>query len=1460
MISESQSNLEAGSDLSLDLEPELQDSFPIAAIGASAGGLEAFTELLANLPNDTGMGFVLIQHLAPEHDSQLSEILRRTTEMPVNQAQEGMRIVPNSVYVIPPNTLMTLEQGILRLEPRRKVRGKYMVIDGFFSSLAADRGENAIAVLLSGSNEDGTVGLGVIKSVGGVTFAQELTSAEYPTMPMIAIASGYVDMVLAPEEIAAELVIISQKANESRAVIDAEVTRDAIDIPSTGIFMNSGETLAHIFSLLLNRMGVDFSNYKQGTIRRRIARRMGLLNLKDLEAYREFLQTHPDEVEKLYHDILINVTSFFREPESFKVLQELVFPAICEYKSFDAPIRIWVAGCSTGEEVYSIAISLLEFFGNRPAKHPIQIFATDISEIAINKARLGIYNHQSLVDISPERLRQFFTQVQDGYQIGKSVRELCVFARQNLTSDPPFSRLDLISCRNMLIYLEPVLQKKVMPIFHYALNPNGFLMLGSSEGIGSASDLFAIANKKNRIYNRKPTAPQMNFNFVKSTYVKQPEIPVKRILPEPESNLEQIADQIVLNQYAPVGVIVNVDLDILQFRGQTSLYLEAAAGKASLNLLKMARPELMLELRSLLYDAKKQNIPITKDNIPMSSLLVKINVIPLQSDNETHFLVLFESRTEPILSANPVNAPVSKSRKERQNEVNIEIARLTHELFKTKEYLRSIIESQEATNQDLKVASEEYLSSNEELQSANEELETAKEEIQATNEELSTVNEEMRDRNTQLNFVNNDLQNLLKSVNIPILMLSGDLRIRRFTPMAEQAFNLIASDVGRPFSDIQTNIGVPDLMGLISQVLDTLIPFEQDVQSRTGHWDILRIRPYRTTDNVIDGVVISLFDIDLLKNSAIELSFSRNYANAIIETLRQPLVVLNAQMQVVTANHAFYTVFQIGPALTEQRSFFDLGQGEWNIPKLQSLLNQILTIGISVQDYEITQNFAKLGTRTMLLNICQIQQADQGKMILLAIEDITERKLQKQQLIAQNQALLEAIAASDAANQAKSKFLGNVSHELRTPLNSIMGFSQLLQDHPNLDQESLEFINIIYRSGEHLFALIKDLLDISRIEADKMELEPRLLCLASFLQATVSMVYIKADQKNLTFTTDFASDLPETIYADEKRLKQVILNLLSNAIKFTSAGQITFSVRKITNAPKIQFAIADTGTGIAAPELAKIFLPFEQVGEVAVKTEGTGLGLAISQDIINRMGGEITVVSQIGVGSIFSFELDLSTPPTMGLSPLSIPESPPNPQSLISGAIASSTPPQTTNLLEAENSLTPSLPPAGEEDPLTPSPSPAGEEDLLTPSPSPAGEEDPLTPSPSPAGEGDKRILSILVAEDVTYNQMLIKLFLQKLGYQPDIVSNGLEVLAKLREKRYDIILMDIQMPQMDGMEATRRIVAGYAESDRPYIIAVSANSSGEDQAQYLALGMNDAIAKPYVLDELQEALSRFNP
>ncbi|TYQ27664.1 CheR family methyltransferase [Pseudanabaena sp. UWO310] len=1427
--SESSLVVTSSSDLSMGSKPSLPDSFPIVGIGASAGGLEAFTQLLSNLEVDTGMGFVLIQHLSPQHHSQLSEILRNATTMPVNEAVEGMRIVPNSVYVIPPNTLMTLEQGVLRLEPRQRVRGKYMVIDGFFSSLAADRKHLAIAVILSGNNEDGTVGLGVVKGAGGVTFAQDLGSAEFPTMPMIAIASGYVDFVLPPAEIARELGKISQNAMEIDDSTDIMPNDNyEIEAAEASIFTESPENqkfLPLVLEILNNAMGVDFTHYKQGTIRRRIARRMGLLNLQNLGMYAHYLQEHPIEVEKLYHDILINVTSFFREPDSFKALKDIVFPQICQDKLPNAPIRIWVAGCATGEEVYSIAISLLEFFDDRPNKQTIQIFATDISTIAIEKARVGIYNHNTLIDISPERLRRFFVPVEGGYQIGKTVRSLCVFARQNLTNDPPFSRLDLISCRNMLIYLEPVLQRKVMPIFHYALNPNGFLMLGSSEGIGNATDLFAIADKKSRIYKCKHSAPRMNFNFVKSTYTKDSvsdsSAPIKFKEP-PENNLELLADRVVLSRYAPVGVIVNSELDILQFRGQTSAYLEPAPGKASLNLLKMARPTLRLELRSAIFSAKDQDIPIVKDGIELQQgVIVKIEVIPLSMNNDPYFLVLFTSRPQRSLSP---QQNLGRSRKElnqsdRSRSAELEVARLTHELEKTKEYLRSIIETQEANNQDLKVAGEEILSSNEELQSANEELETAKEEIQATNEELSTINDELRSRNVQLHQFNNDMQNLLSSVNIPILMLSGDLRIRRFTPMAEQSFNLIPSDVGRPFSDIQNNLDIPHIRTLITTVIDTLIPYEQEVKDLSGRWYSLRIRPYRTTDNHIDGVVISLIDIDLIKRNALELESSRNYAAAIIETLRQPLVVLNAEMQVLTANHAFYQIFQMSPSQTENQSIFTIGQGEWNIPKLRSLLTEILLLDITVQNYELTQNFPQLGNRTVLLNACQIDRPNIGQMILIAIEDITERNQQKLQLVIKNQELSTAMMLAETANLAKSEFMGSMSHELRTPLNSIMGFSQILRENINLDDESRQYLEIIYQSADYLLSLIEDILDISKIEAKKMAIALNPVALLEFLQVTVGMVSARAIAKNLTLTTQFAEDLPTTVYTDEKRLRQILLNLLSNAIKFTNHGRITLTINRVqrvqtslTESPieLIQFTVTDTGIGIAANDLEKLFQPFEQVGTSKRNQQGAGLGLAISQNLVKQMGGEIRVSSTPDRGSTFNFALNLTEPPTERKTEYQI--SPAAPML----AIAPATDDITSSEVQIERER----------------PVPVNKVKLASTLP-----------------------LSILIAEDVQFNQILIQKFLQTLGYEPDTVNNGLDVLTQLRAKHYDVILMDIQMPEMDGIEVTKRIIAEWNQSSRPHIIAVTANASQEDRDKYLAAGMDSYISKPISFAQLEKAL-----
>ncbi len=859
-----------------------QPDLPIVGIGASAGGLEAFTQLLQALPTDTGMAFVLIQHLEPLHDSLLSEILARTTAMTVHEVQHGMTIVPNCVYVIPPNTRMTLVHGQLELAPRSRTSGKHLPIDAFFQSLATEQGPQSIAIVLSGSGNDGTIGITAIKASGGITFAQSPDSAEFPVMPENAIATGQVDFVLTPAAIAAELVQISRQPDLARSVPISPASLD----PEPHV--NDPAALNQVFALLRNAMGVDFTHYKQGTLRRRIMRRMALCQIASIDDYVQYLQTHPIEVAALYHDILINVTSFFREPASFEALKTQVLPRLLPLPGDDRPLRIWIPGCATGEEAYSIAITLLEFLADRVIKPTIQIFATDISEVAIGEARLGIYPPNRLTTVSAERLSRFFVPTAGGFQISKAVRELCIFACQDLTRDPPFSRLDLISCRNVLIYFTPLLQKKVMPIFHYALQPDGYLMLGSAESVGEFSDRFAITDKKMRIYHRKAAPAPPNFRFMThQTAITQSSAIVPVVTAAwTDLDLTQAADQIVLDRYAPAGVIINADWEILQFRGQTSAYFEPAPGKASLNLLKMARPEWALALRSAVDRATQQGMAIRQPGLPFADpdttlprATVTVEVIPFgpPTGRDRYFLILFE----PAPSALPPARPTDPQSTASPQALRQECDRLTRELAGAKAYLTSIIAAHEASNQDLKVANEEILSSNEELQSTNEELETAKEEIQATNEELSTINEELRSRNHQLNQVNSDLHNLLSSVNIPILMLSGDLRIRRFTPMAESLFNLIATDVGRPFSDMQHNLQLPNLGALTIDVINTLNTHEQEVQDTSGHWYSLRIRPYKTIDNHIDGAVINLIDIDVLKRHAALIEQSRDYATAI---------------------------------------------------------------------------------------------------------------------------------------------------------------------------------------------------------------------------------------------------------------------------------------------------------------------------------------------------------------------------------------------------------------------------------------------------------------------------------------------------------------------------------------------------------------------------------------------------
>ncbi len=620
--------------------------FPIAGVGASAGGLEAFTHLLENLPADTGMAFVLVQHLAAKHESMLTDLLSKVTPLPVREVKDGMAVKPDNVYVIPPNTEMAILHGVLHLMPREDTRGLHMPVDSFLRSLAADRGDDAIAVILSGTGSDGSLGVRAVKAEGGITFAQEEKSAKYPGMPGSAIATGSVDFILPPDKIAAELARISRHPYLALAKTDEAGQQLA----------GEGDSLSKLFILLRTATGVDFTYYKPSTIRRRIMRRMLLHRTETIENYITYVRENPSEVELLYQDILINVTSFFREPEACDALKNSVFPHIAGKEYTDVPIRLWIPGCSTGEEAYSLAIYLLEFLDDMKLYRPIQIFASDIDEAAIEKARKGIYPESISKDVSPERLRRFFVKTEGGYQISKTIRDMCIFARQNLVKDPPFSKIDLISCRNVLIYFGPVMQKKALPTLHYALNPTGFLMLGTSEAIGEFSGFFTLVDKKNKIYSKKFSFSRLHFDQPLEEYGKEKAGAGKKIKEQIPSlaDIQKEADSIILNRYSPAGVVIDNDMHILQFRGDTSLYLEHPPGEASLDLMKMALQGLTLELRTAIFKANKENTPVRKEGLRVKHnnqfKLADIEVIPFKAPatKDLYFLVLFEE-TPPLV-------------------------------------------------------------------------------------------------------------------------------------------------------------------------------------------------------------------------------------------------------------------------------------------------------------------------------------------------------------------------------------------------------------------------------------------------------------------------------------------------------------------------------------------------------------------------------------------------------------------------------------------------------------------------------------------------------------------------------------------------------------------------------------------------------------------------------------------
>jgi len=961
-------------------------SFAIVGIGASAGGLEAVTQLLKPLPSDTGLALVLVQHLDPTHESALTAILARSTAMPVAEARHNMSLAPNCVYVIPPNKIMGISGGRLKLSPRGNT-DTLQAIDHFFRTLADEEGNRAIGVILSGNGSDGTQGLLAIKAAGGITFAQEERTAKYPGMPASAITSGCVDFVLSPDRIARELARLAGHPYIAPSLEEEEAERPTEE-----------KAVEEILMLLRQRMGVDFTHYKLATLRRRIQRRMVLHKLDSLKEYIGYLRSHSAEVKELYSDILIHVTGFFRDASVFQSLKRKVFPRLVRHKEPEDPVRIWVPGCSTGEEVFSLAISLLEYLGERKLNHPVQIFGTDINDTALEKARAGVYPENIKTDVSAERLRRFFVKAERGFRINKNVREACIFARQNVVVDPPFSNIDLISCRNVLIYLGPALQRKVLPLFHYALRTDAFLLLGASETVGSFCDLFALVDKKAKVYAKRGTRtrPAVTFGPGLPELQAAPQGPAPAPAPALMPTLTDVqrqADRLLLAHFSPPGVIINRHMEVVQFRGHTGPFLEHPHGEASLHLLKMAREGLALDLRTAVSKAMKQNTRVRQEFAHVrqngGTLQVAIEVIPFNSPPaaEKFFLVLFETAGEVAKAASARKRALATPRLPAGAEP-AELGRLREELAATRESLQAIIEEQEATNEELRSANEEIMSSNEELQSTNEELETAKEELQSTNEELTTLNDELESRNSELETVNNDLHNLLASVNIPILILGPDLRIRRCTGMAERAFNLIPSDIGRPITDINLPLNVPDLKKLVLEVIDNLATKELEVKCKENRWWSVRIRPYRTTDNKIDGAVLAMLDIDALKNTAQLASQGRAFAEAVIAAMPQPMVALDKDLAVEIVNPAFCRAFSVSPAQALHRRLYDLADGQWNIPRLHTLLEEILPRQASVPEFELDHDFPGAGTRRLKLSAQRLAQSgDQQQLTLLTFEE-----------------------------------------------------------------------------------------------------------------------------------------------------------------------------------------------------------------------------------------------------------------------------------------------------------------------------------------------------------------------------------------------------------------------------------------------------------------------------------------
>ncbi|MEQ1516810.1 MAG: chemotaxis protein CheB [Usitatibacteraceae bacterium] len=939
----------------------------MVGLGASAGGLEALEQFFHAVPADSGMAYVVVQHLDPSHSSLLTEILQRSTQIPVSEATDQIVVSSDHVYVIPPNRDMSIFQGVLHLTMPEEPRGQRMPIDGFMRGLAEDQGERAVGIILSGTGTDGTQGLRAIIGAGGISVVQDPKSAKYDSMPLSAIRAGFATHVLPPEEMPRVLTKTARELGLSEQAAHAN-------------------ELNRILALLRSATGHDFSKYKQSTIGRRIARRMSQKDIRQPGDYARFLKENPSELKVLFKELLINVTTFFRDREAFAVLKSEVLPALLADKPEPSVFRVWVAGCATGEEAYSIAILFSEIMDESQQDCKIQIYATDLDDDAITAARAGLYPLNIAQDVQPERLRRYFTKEEHGYRVKKELREMVVFAVQSVIKDPPFTKLDLLCCRNLMIYLEPELQERLIPTFHYALRTGGALFLSPSESIGDRTDLFTTLNRKWKLYRATPSASSRRtvlssgIGWAVDAGGKMGDISPMR---PKDSSILEMSKRMLLQAFAPASVVTDLQGGILFVHGDTAKYLRQPPGQATLNVIEMAREGLQLPLREAVRAAATEGRPTEGREVPIGDAgdirVSWISVRPMPGADGSHKVLLISFQDAP--SAAPTK--VSPTKGASKAATNGRLAALELELAATKEHLQAALEEQQASNEELKSANEELQSTNEELQSTNEELETSKEELQSLNEELVTVNGELQNKIDEMFRMQNDMKNLLDNINVGTIFLDANLMIRRYTRDASKVFRLIDSDIGRALADIKSDVPDDDILNQAKAVLETLIPSEREVHSSDGKWYLIRIQPYRTVDNVIDGVVITFADITGRVEVAVQRE-ARELAEQIVDSVHEPLLVLDAAMNVVSLNRSFCRRFGTSKPPAIGASIFALNGGQWDFPQMRNLIETVLSRDEKIEDVRIEHNFAEGGHLAMRLNARRVDGAS-GKSLLTVL-------------------------------------------------------------------------------------------------------------------------------------------------------------------------------------------------------------------------------------------------------------------------------------------------------------------------------------------------------------------------------------------------------------------------------------------------------------------------------------------